>query len=96
MITYHDLYEALRKERYSDSLQLLPKKFIEDVSEYLKNKKEFSNKQEDLFSDLAIKNKKSCIRNYSNADNSPQCPKVDILPVSKSRLLLVYQWTMNN
>ncbi len=58
MITYNELYEILRKERYSETLQPLPKNFLEDIAEYLKNKKEFSDKQEDLFSDLAIKNKK--------------------------------------
>lgn len=58
MITYNDLYEALRKERYSEQLQQLPKEFISDCSSYLKDKKEFSNKEEDLFSDLVAKNKK--------------------------------------
>ncbi|MFZ5955689.1 MAG: hypothetical protein ACOYT4_04645 [Nanoarchaeota archaeon] len=58
MITYNELYDALRKERYSEQLQGLPKSFIKEVSEYLKDKKEFSEKSNDLFSDLAIKNKK--------------------------------------
>lgn len=58
MITYSELYEALRKERYNEQLQILPKQFIFDVSEYFKDKKNFSEKEEELFSDLANKNKK--------------------------------------
>jgi len=58
MITYNDLYEALRKERYSEELQQLPKDFFEQVAEYFKDKKEFAEKEDDLFMDIAIKNKK--------------------------------------
>jgi DNA replication initiation complex subunit (GINS family) len=58
MITFNDIYESMRKEKYSDQLQLLPKKFLMECSEYFKEKKEFLNKEEDLFSDMAIKNKK--------------------------------------
>jgi len=58
MITYNDLYEALRKERYAEQLQQLQKGFLEDVSVYFKDKKDFSNKDDGLFSDLATKNKK--------------------------------------
>lgn len=58
MITYNDIYEAARKERYSDQLQSLPKNFIEDVAVYLKEKKDISSKENDVFSDVAIKTKK--------------------------------------
>jgi DNA replication initiation complex subunit (GINS family) len=58
MITYNDLYEALRKERYSEQLQLLKKRFLREVSQYFDEKKEFSEKDDDMFSDLSIKNKK--------------------------------------
>jgi DNA replication initiation complex subunit (GINS family) len=58
MITFSDIYESMRKEKYSEQLQLLPKKFLGEVSEYFKEKKEFLSKEEDLFSDMAIKNKK--------------------------------------
>lgn len=58
MITYNDIYEAARKERYSEQLQKLPKKFIEEVSNYLKEKKELASKQEDVFSDVIIKTQK--------------------------------------
>ena len=58
MITYNELYEALRKERYSEQLQDLPKNFLARVAEYFEEKKKFGNKEEDLFSDIALKSKK--------------------------------------
>jgi len=58
MISYSDLYELLRKERFSESLQLLPKNFLEDISEYLNEKKELSVSDESTFSDSVSKTKK--------------------------------------
>lgn len=58
MITYNDIYEAARKERYSKQLQKLSEKFIVDFSNYLKEKKEIASKEEDDFSDVIIKTKK--------------------------------------
>lgn len=58
MITYNDLYDTLRKERYSEQLQPLPKSFVKDVSSYLKDKKELANKKDDDFSDVTLKTKK--------------------------------------
>lgn len=58
MITYNDIYEAARKERYSEQLQGLPKNFISNVSEYLKEKKEMSAKDNEIFSEVIIKTKK--------------------------------------
>jgi len=58
MITYNDIYEALRKEKYSEQLQSLPKSFIKQVSNYLEEKKQATEKKDDLFSDVAIKTKK--------------------------------------
>lgn len=58
MITYNEIYEALRKEKYSEQLQLLSKDFITEVSEYLKEKKGLASKEEDMFSDTIIKTKK--------------------------------------
>lgn len=58
MITYNDIYEAEKKERYSDQLQPLPKNFVKDVSDYLKEKKEIASKENDIFSDVIIKTKK--------------------------------------
>ena len=58
MITYNDIYEAARKERYSEQLQKLPKNFISEVSSYLKEKKDIAAKDDDVFSDVIIKTKK--------------------------------------
>ena len=58
MITYNELYEALRKERYSEQLQSIPKAFIKEVASYLKDKKEIANKKTDDFSDTITKTKK--------------------------------------
>jgi len=57
MITYNDIYEASRKERYSEGLQKIPKNFISEVSNYLKEKKEIASKEGDL-TDVSIKTKK--------------------------------------
>ena len=58
MITYNELYDALRKERYSEQLQPISKKFIKEVADYLKDKKEIANKDNDDFSDTILKTKK--------------------------------------
>ena len=58
MITYNELYDALRKERYSEQLQPIPKNFIKEVSAYLNDKKEIANKKSDDFSDTIMKTKK--------------------------------------
>ena len=58
MITYNDLYETLRKERYSEQLQPLSKKFISDVSNYIAEKKKLANQGGDFFSDEVAKVKK--------------------------------------
>jgi|APSaa5957512622_1039677.scaffolds.fasta_scaffold136600_1 DNA replication initiation complex subunit (GINS family) len=58
MITYNELYDALRKERYSEQLQPIPKVFVKEVAAYLKDKKEIANKKNDDFSDTILKTKK--------------------------------------
>ena len=58
MITYNELYDALRKERYSEQLQPIPKNFIKEVSVYLKDKKDIAYKENDEFSDTILKTKK--------------------------------------
>ena len=58
MITYNDVYEAARKERYSEQLQKLPKNFIKEVADYMKEKKEIASKEDDSFSDIILKTKK--------------------------------------
>src|SRR3989338_7042248 len=58
MITYNELYEALRKEIYSEQLQPIPKNFIKEVAAYLKDKKEIAEKKDDDFSETILKTKK--------------------------------------
>ncbi|MBA7540973.1 hypothetical protein ES705_33277 [subsurface metagenome] len=58
MITFNDIYEASRKERYSEQLQMLPKTFLFDVANYLREKEEIASKESDTFSDIIIKTKK--------------------------------------
>ena len=58
MITYSDIYEATRKERYSEQLQPLPKNFVLEVAKYLREKKQLSLKEDDIFSDMIAKTKK--------------------------------------
>ena len=58
MITYNDIYEASRKERYSEQLQPISKNFIKDVAEYLKDKKEIASKESESFSEVILKTKK--------------------------------------
>jgi len=58
MITYNELYDALRKERYSEQLQPIPKNFVKEVAAYLKDKKEIANKDSDDFSEAVVKTKK--------------------------------------
>lgn len=58
MITYNELYEALRKERYSEQLQPIPKIFIKEVAAYLRDKKEIAEKKDDDFSETILKTKK--------------------------------------
>jgi len=58
MITYNDIYEASKKERYSDQLQQLPKNFVNDVAEYFEEKREIASKENDVFSEVILKAKK--------------------------------------
>ena len=58
MITYNDIYEAARQERYSDQLQPLSKNFIIDVAKYIKEKKQFTLKESEEFSGVIDKTKK--------------------------------------
>jgi DNA replication initiation complex subunit (GINS family) len=58
MINYNDLYELLRKEKYNEQLQLLPKDFLADFSDYVAEQRGSSNQDESLFMDSAAKAKK--------------------------------------
>jgi len=79
MITFSDIYEAMRKEKYSENLQILSKNFLSEVSEYFNEKKGFLNKESDLFSDSAIKGKKK----LDNAVSSFR----DLLRIRKKKIL---------
>ena len=58
MITYSEIYEVLRREKYSDQIQQLPKNFFSDVAEYLQDKKKLTEKESDAFSETVMKMKK--------------------------------------
>ena len=58
MITYNDIYEAARQERYSDQLQSLSKNFVVEASKYFKEKKQFTLKESKEFSGVVDKAKK--------------------------------------
>ncbi len=79
MLMFSDIYEAMRKEKYSENLQVLPRKFLVDVAEYFREKKNFLEKEDDLFSDVAIKNKKK----LDNAVSSFR----DLLRIRKKKIL---------
>jgi DNA replication initiation complex subunit (GINS family) len=57
MITYSDLYDLLRKEKYNEQLQPLPKSFIKELSEYFEDKRKIAGKDDDM-SDVTAKTKK--------------------------------------
>jgi len=58
MLTYNDLYETLRKEKYSENLQNLSGKFLKEYSEYLSDLRASSSGESDMFSDVGLKAKK--------------------------------------
>lgn len=52
MISYQEIYDLLRKEKYNESLQALPNHFLKELSLYLNEKKTIVDKdQKGLFSD---------------------------------------------
>ena len=58
MMGYNELYEILRKEKYSENLQPLPKTFLADFRDYIKENKDSFSQKTDLFSDSVGKMKK--------------------------------------
>ncbi len=58
MITYRDIYEAAKKERYSENLQPISKSFIRDMGDYLKEKRKAASREDVVFSDSLLKTKK--------------------------------------
>src|SRR3989338_6451558 len=58
MITYNEIYDLLRKEKYSEPLQELPKNFFNELAAYLNEKKSIISKEHDMFSEAIMKTKK--------------------------------------
>lgn len=83
MISYNDIYEILRKEKYSENLQLLPKGFVEEVAEYLSDKRDQLMQENDMFEDSVLKSKKQL-------ENSVTLFKELILRRKKKLLNLVF------
>ena len=62
MLDYSELYEYLRKEKYSEQLQNLPRDFVQQFSEYMKETRGKFSKMEE-FADDYLREKKQ----YENA-----------------------------
>lgn len=61
MITYQEIYDILRKEKYSEVLQPLPKNFLKEVGEYIEEKKKMLGREDSskgLFSETLRMNRK--------------------------------------
>ncbi len=58
MLVYNDLYEILRKEKYSETLQQIDKNFLNEFVEYLKKLREENKVDSDLFSNTVVESKK--------------------------------------
>ena len=83
MLTYNDLYDLLRKEKYSETLQSIDRGFINEFSEYLKTLRKESSFEGDLFSNSAGDSKKQL-------ENSIALFKGLILRRKKKLLQLVF------
>ncbi len=58
MINYEDLYELLRKEKYSEQLQVLPKDFLASIKDFFDTQKKLVSSSIDSFSDSSLREKK--------------------------------------
>lgn len=58
MITYAELYELLRKEKYTEQLQPLPKGFFNEAAAYFRDKRKIANRSNELFNETIAKTKK--------------------------------------
>tara|TARA_Y100000310_G_scaffold216961_1_gene218038 strand:+ start:90 stop:647 length:558 start_codon:yes stop_codon:yes gene_type:complete len=83
MLSYNDLYEILRKEKYSEPLQPLSKSFVKEVSEFLLEKKSEISSDSDMFGESVLKSKKQL-------ENSLAIFKELILRRKKKLLNLVF------
>ncbi|MEM4357824.1 MAG: hypothetical protein QW244_00480 [Candidatus Pacearchaeota archaeon] len=63
MITYNEIYSILRQEKYNETLQKLPAKFLEELKTYIEEKSKIFEKDEKEF-DEALKKLK---RQFENA-----------------------------
>ncbi len=79
MITFNEIYEALKKEKFSDSVQLLPRNFLKESQIYFDERKKYIDNENDSFSEIAIKNKKK----LENSITSFQ----DLLRLRKKKIL---------
>lgn len=55
---YQELYEYVRKEKYGEQLQTLPKAFISDIGKHLAEKRSQLSAMQDMFSEEALRLKK--------------------------------------
>jgi DNA replication initiation complex subunit (GINS family) len=53
MITYKDIYDLARNERYSEQLQKLQENFLNEISSYLREKKEIATKEEESSEEIS-------------------------------------------
>ncbi len=58
MLSYTDLYEVVRKEKYGDVLQNLPKEFLGDITAFLQEKRGQAPKDDGLFQEEVVKQRK--------------------------------------
>ena len=58
MLSYNDLFEYLRKEKYGEQLQKLPSDFVSDFSDFLTETRKNFSSSDDLFSEDSLKAKK--------------------------------------
>lgn len=50
MISYNELYELVRREKYNEVIQQLPKGFMDDMSVFISEQKEILARESDYFS----------------------------------------------
>jgi DNA replication initiation complex subunit (GINS family) len=58
MLSYTDLYEVIRKEKYGEVLQALPKGFLEELGAFFQEKRAQAGTGEEAFQEEAIKQRK--------------------------------------
>lgn len=79
MITFNEIFESLRKEKYSDNLQPLVKNFLKESQKYFENKNSFLSQEGDVSSEIVLRNKKK-IENAMSSFN-------DLFVLRKKKIL---------